>query len=313
MNNKITVLGANMVLFVFGVLYVIFQFILTFLVALMGQHFLDDNLHKILLINQYVIILIPVVVYTLYKKLDIKDVFRLNGLKLIPAAIIVLLAVPVQLAGNMLNSLAIYLLQFLGRIPGNTIPAPRNLKELATGIAVVALSPAICEELMHRGIMLKAYEKRGTIKAVVISSIFFGLFHFDITNLLGTTFIGIVIGYYVVRTNSIFAGMLAHFLNNFIVELLLFFLPENMLPERYVRISPEELNSSVNYGMIGIVAIILLLIAFNRATQSKYMPTPSISSVRNDIISVVSHWPVIIFISLYVLVAAITVLTIALS
>ena len=73
---------------------------------------------------------------------------------------------------------------------------------------------------MHRGFLLTAYERRGSYRAVVIVAILFGLFHFDIMNLLGPIFLGAVFGYYVIRTDSIFAGILAHFLNNAIVVVI---------------------------------------------------------------------------------------------
>ena len=65
----------------------------------------------------------------------------------------------------------------------------------------------VCEELMHRGFLLTAYERRGSYRAVVIIAILFGLFHFDIMNLAGPIFLGLIIGYYVIRTGSIFAGI----------------------------------------------------------------------------------------------------------
>ena len=313
MNRKATVTGANIIFFIYSVLYLSFQVILTIAGMLLGENFIKSSLYEILLVNQYVIILIPVAAYVFTKGLNTREVFRLNRLEILPAAIILLLFIPAQFAGNMLNSLVIYLLQFLGDIPANPIPVPGSLNELALGIFVIAVSPAICEELMHRGLMLSAYERRGTIKALVVSSIFFGIFHFDITNLLGATFLGLLIGYYVVRTNSIFAGMLAHFLNNVFYEFLLFFTRNEAAEEKFVRITQDELERSMVYGIAGLIAVGFLLMLFRRATEGKYEMKPPVSSIKDDVLSIASHWPVVVSIVFYLMLAALYVLLIVMN
>jgi membrane protease YdiL (CAAX protease family) len=313
MERKITITGVNIVLFVFTVLYLIFQLILIGLSLIYGEGYLQNNIYRILLINQYVIILIPVLGYVFFKKLNLKEVFRLNKLGILPALIILFLSFPAQLVGNMLNSVMVYLLQFIGDIPSNPIPVPDNLRDLAVGIAVIAVSPAICEELLHRGLLLKAYEKRGSIKALVITSIIFGIFHFDITNLLGATFLGLLIGYYVIKTNSIFAGMLAHFLNNAIYVFLQYFLRNRPAPDKIIRITSEELSASVIYGFAGLVAIGLLLMLFRKLTEGKYKLIPPISIIKKDIVSIISHWPIIVLLVIYLCITGLLLFTIFLN
>jgi len=248
MRGKNTITGANKFFFAFTIIFLFFQFLLTITVGVLSviigvefaTDFIDRNIYSILLINQFVIILIPVLVYTLVKKLDIKEVFRLNKLDFAPAVIIILMAVPAYFVAVMLNTIVVYILQFIGNVPAQSIPVPQNLSELVVGILIVGVTPSICEEMMHRGIMLSAYERRGSKKAIVITAIFFGIFHFDITNLLGATFLGLLIGYYVIKTNSIFAGALAHFLNNTINEILQYLLRNSPRPlEDIIRVPVE--------------------------------------------------------------------------
>ncbi len=301
MKNKITVTGVNIVFFAFLMLFFIFQIIIAIATIIYGQNFFDDKIYGILLVNQYVIILLPVLAYTLIKKLDIKEVFRVNKLRMIEAGIIILIAIPASMAANMLNVIVLYFLQYFGKVPVSTIPVAQNLKELLIGIAIVAISPAICEELLHRGLILKAYEKRGSVKALVISAIFFGIFHFDMMNLLGPIFLGLLIGYYVIRTNSIFAGMLAHFLNNFFAEILNFVNRENESTQKYISISLNELGQIIIIGIVSLFLVSLLLWAFTSVTENKAQYVPQISNVRNDIISVISHWPIIVIFIFYIL------------
>jgi membrane protease YdiL (CAAX protease family) len=231
--------------------------------------------------------------------LPIKETFRLNKIGLVPSVIIILASFPAYFAALMFNNIVIYFLQFIGDIPQQPIPVPENVSQLLVGIFVIAVSPAICEELLHRGLMMKAYEKRGTFKAIIITSIFFGMFHFDITNLLGPIFLGIIIAYYVVRTNSIFAGMLAHFMNNAIAELIYYF-TAHQRKAGPVKISLEELQAIIIIGLIGLFFVWILMIFFNRATRGKAVIHPPISSVKKDIVSIASHWPIVTIIVLFI-------------
>jgi len=320
MRGKNTITGANKVFFTFTVIYLFFQFLLTIIVGVLSvivgveyaTDFLNRNIYTILLINQFVIILIPVLVYTVVNKLNFKEVFRLNKLDFGPAVIIVLMAIPAFFVAVMLNTIVVYVLQFIGNVPAQSIPVPQNLSELIVGILIVGVTPSICEEMLHRGIMLSAYERRGSMKAVVITAIFFGIFHFDVTNLLGATFLGLLIGYYVLRTNSIFAGALAHFLNNAFSELLQYLFRDNLEPSGdFISVPVEELFGAILYGIMGLILLCLLLVVFNRITRGKYSYKPSISTVRKDFISIVSHWPIIVIIVVYILLALMFISSIA--
>ncbi len=308
MNKKVTVTGANIVFFVFSVIFIVYQIVFA---AILGESFFTENIYLVVLINEFVIILIPVLLYTRIKKADFRETFRIRKLNPVHASIIMLLSIAAYPVAMMLNNIAAYFLQFIGDIPAQPIPSPRNLQELFIGLLVVAVSPAICEELFHRGLLLSAYERRGSMKAVVITAIFFGIFHFDITNFLGPVFLGLLIGYYVIRTNSIFAGMLAHFMNNAISEVFQFFVADKSIPEK-ITVSSQELGQIIVLGLAGLLLTGLLLVLFNKATAGKAVMVPSISRIRKDVGSILSHWPVILVLLLYFGLMAVYILSIAL-
>jgi hypothetical protein len=161
--------------------------------------------------------------------------------------------------------------------------------------------------------MLSAYESRGSIKAAAITAVLFGMFHFDITNLAATTFLGFLIGYYVIRTNSILAGMLAHFMNNALSELLQFLLNDGSTTGDTITISFEELIGTCAFGTVGLIVTVLLIMLFTRVTEGKCFLKPPISSVRKDIASILSHWPIIVFAALYIILAGLSILSMVMS
>jgi sodium transport system permease protein len=99
------------------------------------------------------------------------------------------------------------------------IPAA-GLRPLAVDLVVLAVLPAICEEALFRGVMLRALLPVGTVPALLLSSLAFGFFHFSFYKLLPTTTLGLLLGLLAVRSRSLVPSMLAHALNNTVVVLL---------------------------------------------------------------------------------------------
>ncbi len=80
--------------------------------------------------------------------------------------------------------------------------------------AVVAVMPAICEELFFRGFVMNGLRDWGKWWALGVSSVLFGLAHASIYRFLPTALLGLLIGYTVWKTGSIFCGMIIHAANN---------------------------------------------------------------------------------------------------
>ncbi len=90
---------------------------------------------------------------------------------------------------------------------------------------VIGLTPALCEETVFRGLMLGGLRRLGMARAVVISALLFGLAHSSIYRLLPTFALGLIFGYAVWRTGSIFCSILIHALNNGLIATAVYFDP----------------------------------------------------------------------------------------
>lgn len=81
-------------------------------------------------------------------------------------------------------------------------------------LVAYAVLPAICEEFVFRGILCHEYERGGVTRAIVLSSLFFALLHFNFANLPVYLFSGVVLAMTLYATRSLFGAMLSHFLYN---------------------------------------------------------------------------------------------------
>jgi sodium transport system permease protein len=82
-------------------------------------------------------------------------------------------------------------------------------------IAVIALAPAICEELAFRGFVLSGLRHMGhKWGAIVITAAIFGVAHGLLQQSVMATLTGVVIGYIAVQTGSLLPCIVYHFVNN---------------------------------------------------------------------------------------------------
>ena len=99
----------------------------------------------------------------------------------------------------------------------------RTPTRLAWLLLAVALTPALCEEAVFRGVLLSATRRLPPWRAVLLNGVVFGAFHFSFESpvrFLPTAWVGIVIAWGVLRTGSIWTGVLMHLLNNASIVLL---------------------------------------------------------------------------------------------
>jgi sodium transport system permease protein len=133
-------------------------------------------------------------------------------------------------AGVVLIAGALPVVWLIGWLQTYVLPVPwemlEGLQELITAdspgrflwlLLVLALTPAVCEELVFRGVLLGGTRTLRPWQMIVLNGVVFGLFHLSLETVirfLPTAALGIVIAWAVWRTGSIWVGMIMHFLNN---------------------------------------------------------------------------------------------------
>jgi sodium transport system permease protein len=91
-------------------------------------------------------------------------------------------------------------------------------------LALVALTPAVCEEALFRGPILRGFRSRlGPAAAVALTGLLFGIFHVELSRILPTTLLGVLLSQIALQAGSILPAMLAHFLNNACLITLAYF------------------------------------------------------------------------------------------
>lgn len=136
-------------------------------------------------------------------------------------------------------------------------------------VIVVALMPAIGEELLFRGLVFGSLRSRIQVKwAILISALIFGLFHMSLVKFLPTACLGALFAYIVWRGKSIFLSMMLHFINNLLSVLAMKYQEE---AGRILPIMAKEVFSVIDICVLaatGVVCVLAGYIVLNREKKA---------------------------------------------
>ncbi len=140
----------------------------------------------------------------------------------------------------------------------------RSLIGLFANIIIVAVLPAIGEELLFRGLLLKLFSNlfRNIHVGVILSAIIFSAIHLQFYGFLPRLVLGMVLGYLFVFTGNLWVPIFVHFLNN-ASSAIVYYLHYN----DYINIPMEDFGSSSNIVyIIGslLITIWLMIIIYQK-------------------------------------------------
>tara|TARA_R100001015_G_C4606932_1_gene162012 strand:- start:275 stop:1204 length:930 start_codon:yes stop_codon:yes gene_type:complete len=97
--------------------------------------------------------------------------------------------------------------------------------DLWVNVMLMGLLPAVGEELIFRGIMQRTIQKstRNHHIGIWVAAFFFSALHFQFYGFLPRMVLGAFFGYLLVWTNSLWAPILAHFINNTMALLIAYY------------------------------------------------------------------------------------------
>ncbi len=128
-------------------------------------------------------------------------------------------AVSFTMAGLLITLIAYLFLQQIGITPAqpSTIN-PQNAGELAFSALCAAVIPALCEELLFRGLLQGAISRRlGDRAAVWLTSLLFALMHFTLLGFPVLLVIGLLLSRLMVTGKTLLLTMVFHAMYNFSV------------------------------------------------------------------------------------------------
>lgn len=183
--------------------------------VLLGYRVQSNEFYSGILITEFILISFPTLLFLIFSRVRMKEVLRLNKSRFMNFFVtfwIVVFAIPLAAVFNILNLFIVD--KIFGKIVVEAMPVGDNVLGLLLSILVIAGSAGICEEFLFRGVVQRGFEDLGPVKSIFMAAFLFSLMHLDIQRIFGTFVLGVIIGFIVYKTNSLFCGMFAHFTNN---------------------------------------------------------------------------------------------------
>lgn len=260
-----------------------------------------------LVLPQILLLILPTIIYFIITKRSVKDTLRLNkiGVKSIVIVIgIGFLAQPIAMFLSLITQFV-----FPNRI--SQVVSSLNSIPLIIRLGVIALTPAICEEVTMRGVVLAGYENVSIKKSAIMTGMFFGMLHLDGNQLLYAFAIGVIFAYLVRITNSIFASMICHFTINGsqvvisdLASKLMELSGQNIESVQQTGLSAMTTSQIINTVLvlliIGIVCVGIIVMLMGKLAKLNGYNFKNEKS--KELTERVFNWPVIASILLYLLV-----------
>ncbi len=173
----------------------------------------DENIYLLIVTLEITAFVIPSIIYCHVKGFEYAKGLELKipELNKIPVIISSLFAL---IAMNVLLNLALFKINpesFAGQ--GGITASGENINVLGVIISV-AVIPAVCEEFVFRSVLFRDYNKYGALASIIITSIFFGIIHFDASRFIIYFVSGFMFGLTVYISRSVMCAMAVHALYN---------------------------------------------------------------------------------------------------
>ncbi len=202
-----------------------------------------NSLRLMTVAGQVLFILLPALLFAKWVYGDVSDIISVKlpeYLELILFSIGIIILIPLlqsylyiqnyfieYIAANseMVNSIKNLfdsLNELVDKTYGNLLKAD-SVPEMFFVIIVIAIVPAISEEVMFRGYIQRSFEfKMKPVWAALITAFFFGVYHFNPYGLFPLIALGFYFGFAAYISKSLIVPMFLHFLNNFGAVILYF-------------------------------------------------------------------------------------------
>lgn len=227
-------------------------------IHLVFKWFNISDIKLMLLISHVITFIFPAIIYLIVTKQSVKNTLKLNKLYFKDTLLIILLAFVCQPIMTFFSLISQFFFENeIGNFVTGIVDSPYIILLL-----LIAVLPAITEEITIRGVILSGYEDKNIYLACSITGLLFGIMHLDPQQFLYAAVLGFVLALVVRITNSIFASVLIHFLINgtsITLQKVLTLLPNsNLIMDEATEVSlknlmvSEKIVIAIFYGVIAL-------------------------------------------------------------
>lgn len=202
-------------------------------------------------------IIVPVILYVIITKQNFFELIRFRKMNFWS----VLLIIPVTyLLNPLLTCINAFSMAFSTNMISGTMGSIADELPYIAGLSLMALLPALTEEITFRGVMLNSFHRDSNPwPAILFSAVCFGCMHMNLNQMAYALVLGILMGIILEASGSIISTMLVHFIFNGTSISLMYLLPKfaewymkllehNGMTLEQVGLTQQDMDALMNIG-----------------------------------------------------------------
>ncbi len=138
----------------------------------------------------------------------------------------------------------------------------KTIGDLILNVLLIGLLTAIVEEFMFRGVLQTIFIRwtKSTHAAIWITAILFSAFHMEFFGFLPRLMLGVLFGYFVAWSGSIWPAVWAHFINNGAAVIATY-----LFQHKIIKINPDDQHLfSMGSYIFSLVIMVFLLFLYRK-------------------------------------------------
>ncbi|MDY5957717.1 MAG: type II CAAX endopeptidase family protein [Frisingicoccus sp.] len=197
----------------------------------------------------------------------LRETFRIRSIRPVSLVFIFLIAFCSFPIISLLNVLSMFFVE--NEVAG--VAMDMYPHGLFLSMLVMAVMPAVGEEVLMRGVIYRSYQRKSPIFALFASAVIFGLIHMNFNQMPYAIFLGIIMVLLIEATDSILSSMFLHFLINGFSTMAGYFTANIVETQVQSTSSPwiVQIMPYVILSAIMVPALIFLMLALFRINGRK--------------------------------------------
>ncbi len=157
-----------------------------------------------------------------------------------------------------------------------TFLAADNITGLMVNIFIIAIIPAIGEELLFRGVIQRIFSEwtRNHHAGIWISAILFSAMHLQFFGFLPRTLLGALFGYMLVWSGKMWIPIVAHFVNNAVAVTVYYFIRQQRIGKDIETLGADSGDWIFVILSLGIFTVLMVIFYQNQKRMRKGLTPP---------------------------------------
>lgn len=185
------------------------------------------------LLSSVICLFLPFFLFVLLSHVPLRIAFPLRRFSSSLCVPCVFVSLAVSVVGVVSSSLLGNLLSLFSLTPHTSLYLPEETgARVLFGLQLCLIAPLV-EEFVFRGMIFQSMRRFGDSFALILSAILFAMFHGNLVQAPNAFLMGLVIGYFVLYSGSLWVGVIIHMVNNilsFAMDLIGTILPAEYQP-----------------------------------------------------------------------------------